>query len=128
MTLDNAALATGLDSAPCIDHAVNRRGDRIGKGAGYSDLEIALLHEAGLLGPDTIIATTVHPLQVLEEELAATDHDFQVDLIVTPDQAIKCCRSRRHTGIQWDRLPRSTSAPSRFSDLWSTRTQVASRR
>ena len=38
----------------------------VGKGGGFSDLEFALLVEAGLIGPDTVVATTVHPLQVLE--------------------------------------------------------------
>ena len=85
--------------------AVNRAGERIGKGAGYSDLEVALLHDAGLLKPDTIIVTTVHPLQVLDEELPATDHDFQVDLIVTPQEVIASSPTRRRTSIQWEHLP-----------------------
>jgi hypothetical protein len=33
------------------------------KGAGYADLEIGLLAEAGLLTDRTVIATTVHALQ-----------------------------------------------------------------
>jgi 5-formyltetrahydrofolate cyclo-ligase len=94
-----------VDLIVCGSVAVNRHGDRIGKGAGYSDLEVALLHDAGILRPDTVIATTVHPLQVLDEELPATDHDFQVNLIVTPDEVIACNSSRQRTGILWDELP-----------------------
>jgi 5-formyltetrahydrofolate cyclo-ligase len=94
-----------IDLVVCGSVAVNREGERIGKGAGYSDLEVALLHDAGVLGPGTIIATTVHPLQVLDEELPAAEHDFQVDLIVTPDQVIRCRRSRLRSGIRWDDLP-----------------------
>ena len=94
-----------IDLVVCGSVAVNRAGERIGKGAGYSDLEVALLHDAGLLGPSTVIATTVHPLQVLDEELPATDHDFQVDLIVTPDEVIACSPTRPRTGIQWDDMP-----------------------
>jgi 5-formyltetrahydrofolate cyclo-ligase len=94
-----------IDLVVCGSVAVNRNGDRIGKGAGYSDLEVALLHDAGLLGATTLIATTVHALQVLDEDLPATDHDFQVDLIVTPDEAISCNPSRRRCGIRWDDLP-----------------------
>jgi 5-formyltetrahydrofolate cyclo-ligase len=94
-----------IDLVVCGSVAVNRNGDRIGKGAGYSDLEVALLHDAGLLGATTLIATTVHALQVLDEDLPATDHDFQVDLIVTPDEAISCDPSRRRCGIRWDDLP-----------------------
>jgi 5-formyltetrahydrofolate cyclo-ligase len=94
-----------IDLVVCGSVAVNREGERIGKGAGYSDLEVALLHQAGLLGPDTVIATTVHPLQLLDEELPAAEHDFQVDFIVTPDQVIRCRRSRLRSGIRWDDLP-----------------------
>jgi 5-formyltetrahydrofolate cyclo-ligase len=94
-----------IDLVVCGSVAVNRHGDRIGKGAGYSDLEVALLHDARLLGPGTTIATTVHPLQVLDDELPATDHDFQVDLIVTPNEAISCRPSRQRIGIRWDDLP-----------------------
>jgi 5-formyltetrahydrofolate cyclo-ligase len=94
-----------IDLIVCGSVAVNRRGERIGKGAGYSDLEVALLHDAGLLGPHTVIATTVHPLQVLDEPLPTADHDFEVDLIATPDQVIHCSPSRRRTGILWDHLP-----------------------
>ena len=94
-----------IDLVVCGSVAVNRRGQRIGKGAGYSDLEVALLHDAGLLGPHTVIATTVHPLQVLDEPLPTTDHDFEVNLIATPDEIIHCSPSQRRTGILWDHLP-----------------------
>lgn len=94
-----------IDLVVCGSVAVNHRGQRIGKGAGYSDLEVALLHDAGLLGPHTVIATTVHPLQVLDEPLPMTDHDFDVDLIATPDEVIHCHPTRRRTGILWDHLP-----------------------
>jgi 5-formyltetrahydrofolate cyclo-ligase len=94
-----------IDLIVCGSVAVNRRGERIGKGAGYSDLEVALLHDAGLLGPRTIIATTVHDLQVLDEPLPTAAHDFEVDLIATPAEVIICKPSRRRTGILWDHLP-----------------------
>jgi 5-formyltetrahydrofolate cyclo-ligase len=93
-----------VDLVVCGSVAVNRQGDRIGKGAGYSDLEVALLHDAGLLGPHTVIATTVHPLQVLDDDLPAADHDFQLDVIVTPDGAITCNPSRGPIGIRWNEL------------------------
>ena len=88
----------------CGSVAVNRRGVRLGKGAGYSDIEVALLQEAGLIGPKTIIVTTVHPLQVVDEELPETDHDFSVDLIVTPDEVIECSPPRRPPGLLWEHL------------------------
>ena len=52
-----------IDMVVCGSVAVNRQGARLGKGAGYSDIEVALLQEAGLIGPSTVIVTTVHPLQ-----------------------------------------------------------------
>ncbi|MET7470636.1 5-formyltetrahydrofolate cyclo-ligase [Micromonospora sp. NPDC005686] len=84
--------------------AVNRDGVRIGKGAGYSDIEVALLTEAGLVGPSTILATTVHSLQVVEGPLPESSHDFRVDLIVTPDEMIECRRTQRPAGIYWESL------------------------
>ncbi|MEN8650982.1 5-formyltetrahydrofolate cyclo-ligase [Streptomyces sp. 21So2-11] len=85
--------------------AVNPTGVRIGKGAGYSDIEFALLAEAGLITPDTLIVTTVHSLQVTETPIPHGAHDVNVDLIVTPDEIIICTHPHRPSGILWDRLP-----------------------
>ena len=93
-----------VDLVICGTVAVDRRGTRVGKGAGYSDIEVALLIEAGLVGPKTIIVTTVHPLQIVDEDLPETDHDFSVDLIVTPDEVIECGPARRPAGILWEDL------------------------
>jgi 5-formyltetrahydrofolate cyclo-ligase len=94
-----------IDLIVCGSVAVNRNGVRLGKGAGYSDLEVALLQEAHLIRPDTVIATTVHPLQVVNDELPESEHDFSVDLIVTPDEVITCGPPRRPAGLMWERLP-----------------------
>jgi 5-formyltetrahydrofolate cyclo-ligase len=88
-----------VDLVVCGTVAVNAPGVRVGKGGGYSDLEFALLVEAGLVDVGTTIVTTVHPLQVLEEQLPETEHDFRVDVIVTPDEVIR-------TGVDKDRRPR----------------------
>jgi 5-formyltetrahydrofolate cyclo-ligase len=95
-----------IDMVVCGSVAVNRKGVRIGKGGGFSDLEFALLTEAGLIDRRTIIVTTVHPIQVLDEDLPETEHDFRVDLIVTPEVVI---RPRGHgrrkpKGIMWSHL------------------------
>jgi 5-formyltetrahydrofolate cyclo-ligase len=95
-----------VDLIVCGSVAVTRRGVRIGKGAGYSDIEVALLTEAGLIGSDTMIVTTVHQLQVLDDELPETAHDFSVDLIVTPDEVITCGPPRRPRGVLPDHLGR----------------------
>ena len=93
-----------VDVVVCGSVAVNRRGTRLGKGGGYSDIEVALLQEAGRIGPSTVIVTTVHPLQVIDEPIPETEHDFSVDLIVTPDGVIECEPQRRPTGLYWNNL------------------------
>jgi 5-formyltetrahydrofolate cyclo-ligase len=102
-----------VDLIICGSVAVDRRGVRLGKGAGYADIELALLQEAGLLRPETKIVTTVHPLQVVNESLPETGHDFSVDLIVTPDEVIECDSPRRPSGLVWEDLGREkiTSIP-----------------
>jgi len=84
--------------------AVNDRGARLGKGAGYADLEVGLLAEAGLLSERTVIATTVHELQVLEDDLPERAHDFRVDVIVTPQRVIWCGSPKRPAGLDWSIL------------------------
>jgi 5-formyltetrahydrofolate cyclo-ligase len=99
-----------VDMVVCGSVAANRQGARIGKGGGFSDLEVAFLVEAGVLRPDTALATTVHPLQVVDEPLPETIHDFRVDLIVTPDEAICCTEPHRPPGILWEHLDQAKIA------------------
>lgn len=105
-----AALTVGVDEMRpvelviCGSVAVNRQGARVGKGAGYSDIEVAVLTEAGLIGPETTIVTTVHTLQVVDDGLPETEHDFSVDLIVTPADVIECGPPRRPSGIVQEHL------------------------
>jgi 5-formyltetrahydrofolate cyclo-ligase len=77
-----------IDLVVCGSVAVNRRGARVGKGGGYSDLEFALLTEAKKIRRQTPIVTSVHPLQIVDEEIPMTEHDIPLDAIVTPDQVI----------------------------------------
>jgi 5-formyltetrahydrofolate cyclo-ligase len=93
-----------LDLVVCGSVAVDRRGARVGKGGGYSDLEFALLSEAGRITDRTVIVTTVHPLQVLDDRLPETEHDFRVDLIVSDEEVVRCRRVRRPAGILWGHL------------------------
>jgi 5-formyltetrahydrofolate cyclo-ligase len=93
-----------IDLVVCGSVAVNAYGARVGKGGGYSDLELALAIEAGAIDDRTTIATTVHPVQVLDEDLPETEHDFRVDLIVTPDEIVHTRGGNRQQGILWDHL------------------------
>ncbi len=113
--------------------AVTTAGARIGKGEGYSDLEWAVLRELGAVDDDTTVATTVHELQVVDGvespiDTGAADkpaadsttgsdvdsttslprpdaHDVPIDLVVTPDRAIRTNTPyRRPEGVDWDAL------------------------
>jgi 5-formyltetrahydrofolate cyclo-ligase len=94
-----------LDLVLCGSVAVNLKGARIGKGGGFSDLEYAMLAEAGKVSDKTVIATTVHPIQILTENLPTTNHDIPVDLIATPRAVIEVERAfERPRGVLWDHL------------------------
>jgi 5-formyltetrahydrofolate cyclo-ligase len=88
--------------------AVGEDGARLGKGGGFADLEFALATAAGLIGPRTVVATTVHELQVRPAGVVPTTaHDAPVDLVVTPERVLDCraARAGRPTGgIRWDEL------------------------
>lgn len=85
--------------------AVGVDGRRLGKGGGFSDLELAVACEAGLIGPRTRIVTTVHDAQVLPARtIPQAAHDFLVDVIVTPTRVIEPRHARRRTRIVWSEL------------------------
>ena len=88
--------------------AVGADGARLGKGGGFADLEFALAAAAGLIGPATLVVTTVHELQVRPAGAIPTAaHDAPVDLVVTPERVIDCRphRGPRPTdGIRWAEL------------------------
>ncbi|HSF16010.1 MAG TPA: 5-formyltetrahydrofolate cyclo-ligase [Vicinamibacteria bacterium] len=93
-----------IDFVLCGSVAVTRDGRRLGKGGGFSDLEFALLMQAGKLSQDTPIVTTVHPVQIVAE-VPAVEHDFRLDHIVTPDETIRCRRPKKQPrGIDWELL------------------------
>jgi 5-formyltetrahydrofolate cyclo-ligase len=99
-----------LDEVPPLDVvvvgsvAVDRAGRRVGKGGGYADLELGLCADAGLVGPGTMIVTTVHELQVLDEDLPQAAHDVVVDVIVTADRVLRTPGRRRAPTVRWDDL------------------------
>jgi 5-formyltetrahydrofolate cyclo-ligase len=95
-----------IDLIICGSVAVNRKGARVGKGGGYSDLEFALLTEEKKIGPSTPIVTSVHPLQIVDDEIPMTEHDIPLTAIVTPAEIIDIKpRFKRPKGIYWEMLP-----------------------
>ncbi|HVW31015.1 MAG TPA: 5-formyltetrahydrofolate cyclo-ligase [Acidimicrobiia bacterium] len=108
-----SARPVGLDQLKPVDLVVagtvaaGLDGARLGKGGGFSDLEFAVASEAGLIGPDTIVVTTVHEVQVLPAgEIPTAGHDVPLDFIVTPDRVIEIPRRRPRVdgAIRWDEL------------------------
>ncbi len=65
--------------------AVDPFGNRLGKGTGYGDQEIAYLRRRGLLKDGCRIATIVHDVQVVEDLSPFMEpHDIPVDYVLTP--------------------------------------------
>ena len=91
--------------AGCV--AVGEDGVRLGKGGGFADLELALASTAGLVGPTTVLATTVHDLQVRPAgTVPRTGHDVGLDLVVTPTRVIEVRRRGRRPvpRLRWEEL------------------------
>ena len=88
--------------------AAGEDGARLGKGGGFADLEFAMATAAGLIGPQTLVVTTVHELQVRPPGAIPTAaHDAPLDLVVTPDRVIDCRSVRADrpaSGIRWGEL------------------------
>jgi 5-formyltetrahydrofolate cyclo-ligase len=95
-----------MDLIVCGSVAVNRKGARVGKGGGYSDLEFALLTERKKIGPGTPIVTAVHPLQMIDDDIPMTEHDIPLSAIITPGEIIEIAAPlKRPRGIYWKMLP-----------------------
>ena len=65
--------------------AVDKKGNRIGKGTGYGDREDAILTETGLISEKTPRVALVHEVQVFEDfSSLMEEQDKKVQIIVTP--------------------------------------------
>jgi 5-formyltetrahydrofolate cyclo-ligase len=86
--------------------AVTPNGGRTGKGAGFADLELAMLKSFGLIESHIPIVTTVHPLQIVaDSQLPMQAHDWSLNYIITPFEVIKTNSNYpRPTGLNWDAI------------------------
>lgn len=103
----------------CVAVALN--GGRTGKGAGFADLELAMLQQCDLVSVKTPIVTTVHELQIVDAaELPMQEHDWALDLIVTPN---RCLFTENHhpkpTGLDWDTIQPDQIATIPILRAWS---------
>jgi 5-formyltetrahydrofolate cyclo-ligase len=71
--------------------AVDKEGNRLGKGRGYGDLEIKLITERFGKIP---VVTTIHDVQLVDS-VPSTPLDKKVDIIVTPTKVIRPKRNKR---------------------------------
>lgn len=109
--MDDAGRPVALEDLPVVhlvvvgSVAVTESGTRLGKGEGYSDLEWAILAGFERVGPSTMVATTVHERQVVDEVPAPSSHDVPLDLIVTPERTIHTGTAHdRPAGLDWSKL------------------------
>ncbi|MBD8875822.1 5-formyltetrahydrofolate cyclo-ligase [Roseibium polysiphoniae] len=84
--------------------AVSRNGGRTGKGGGFADLELGIFRELGKLKVDTLITTTVHSLQVVDDSsLVMMDHDSALHAIATELELIETRTPYpQPAGVAWD--------------------------
>lgn len=70
--------------------AVDKKGNRIGKGTGYGDREDIILSEAGLIDEKTPRVALVHEVQVFEDfSYLMGEKDRRILIIVTPKEVYK---------------------------------------
>ena len=106
-TMARWAQPVALHELPQVDAivtgcaAVTELGKRCGKGAGYSDLEFAVLLELGLQARP--VATTVHDVQIVGDFPIAAN-DMPLSLICTPSRTLRIAPHASPVGIQWDLL------------------------
>ncbi|MGQ9722499.1 MAG: 5-formyltetrahydrofolate cyclo-ligase [Candidatus Jordarchaeum sp.] len=79
-------LTRRVDIAVVGSVAVDLKGNRIGKGSGYGDKELAYLKDRN---PNILSGTLVHSLQVFEDfSQLAQEHDIPVDFVLTEKEII----------------------------------------
>jgi len=70
--------------------AVDRKGNRLGKGKGYGDQEFNLLQSEGLINNQTMVLTIIHDIQVLDDfSYLMESRDVKVQIILTPKEVIR---------------------------------------
>ncbi len=84
--------------------AVSKDGSRIGKGEGYSEIEYGILRDLNLVAETIPIATTVHPVQIVEQ-VSQDPYDVAVDFAVTPEKVEYTHRTRKRPDrMFWERV------------------------
>ncbi len=70
--------------------AVDLKGNRIGKGAGYGDREIVWLRDRGVSAEGAVRMTPVHPIQLFDDLSPLMEQtDERVDCVILPDEIVR---------------------------------------
>ena len=70
--------------------AVDRNGNRLGKGKGYGDQEFQLLRSEGVIDNRTVVVTIIHDIQVLNDfSYLMESRDVKVQIILTPKEVVR---------------------------------------
>tara|TARA_R110002073_G_scaffold278135_3_gene441988 strand:- start:175 stop:939 length:765 start_codon:yes stop_codon:yes gene_type:complete len=86
--------------------AVTEAGGRTGKGAGFADLEMGIFRHYGVLPENVPVATTVHDIQIVENNLVVMEaHDTPLDYIATAEKLIATdTKYETPCALEWDKL------------------------
>lgn len=89
-------LNTKVDLLVLGSVAVDRSGNRLGKGRGYGDKEWSYLLNRGLIDSTVKVVTLVHKLQIVDDfSHLIGPEDKRVDYILTVDRIIDCKNQSR---------------------------------
>lgn len=77
-------------------------GARLGKSHGYAELEWGIATALGKASESTPVATTVHELQLVDDDIPQEPFDLPVDLIATQTRALRPVRRQKPRGILWE--------------------------
>jgi len=70
--------------------AVDRKGNRLGKGKGYGDQEFQLLRSEGLITAQTVSITLIHDIQLFDDfSYLMEPQDVPMQVILTPTEIIR---------------------------------------
>ncbi len=70
--------------------AIDRKGNRLGKGKGYGDREFFLLKQEGIIDKETLVVTLVHEVQIMENfSNLVRAQDVKVQIALTPSEIIR---------------------------------------
>ncbi|OEC84459.1 MULTISPECIES: 5-formyltetrahydrofolate cyclo-ligase [Methanobacterium] len=68
--------------------AVDKSGNRLGKGGGYGDREISELISEKAITQSTPVVTTVHEIQIIDK-VPTEEHDQKINMIITSERVIR---------------------------------------